>query len=116
MRGYVKELVERYKEENGFNEVYGRFKDDIRKSFGGDNMAEGGEIKRAEIMLIDDDRGEYAIYDLDKKEFIEKGYSLSSEAEMDAKEMGYNEIDGVRVDGSTYAEGGNITYDLSDVI
>ena len=32
------------KEKDGFNEVYGRFKDDIRKSFGGDKFAEGGEI------------------------------------------------------------------------
>ena len=81
------------------------------------SYAGGGEIKRAEIMLIDDDRGEYAIYDLDTKEFVEKGYSLSLEAEMDAKEMGYNEIDGVRVDGSTsYAGGGEIKDQLVRVL
>jgi len=32
-------------ERDGFKEVYGRFKDDIRKSFGGYKMAIGGDVK-----------------------------------------------------------------------
>lgn len=49
-------------------------------------------MKRAEIVL--DDSGEYGILDLDTDKFVEKGYLLATEAIWDAKEMGYQEIDG----------------------
>lgn len=135
MRGYVDSLVQRYKEEHGFKEVWSRFKDRTRKDFGGDKYAEGGIIYDNLIEDISDnvliatedgkvyrttnvvDNNMYKVIgqiDLEntKTHYLKKGTKVMvfANAFQSDKRKGVNRFK------KKMSKGGNISYDLSDVI